>query len=336
MNKDETGELLTRYTLQTPAILPAYSLGTGMATGVHTDNEARIAVSVIFRGLASRVTLLRISFIILFLQTGYGLYGQTFADSLTIASAGWKQQTLKEGVVWRSAHIDDLFQSKQTIQVLEADLDNPGVRVAFAGVSSGLQFTSVFAREAGATAAVNASFFNMKEGGSVTFLRIDNLVINETVGQGGSQTSGALTLKDGREAAILPIPEAGKAEQLGLPNVMVSGPLLLDQGKTVSLDSNAFNRNRHPRTAVALTAGNKLLLITVDGRNARAQGMSLPELAYFLRTYGARYALNLDGGGSTTMYIQGQPDNGVVNFPSDNRQFDHDGERKVASVILVF
>src|SRR5690606_5745271 len=127
---------------------------------------------------------------------------------LIITSAGWKQQTLKEGVVWRSSHIDDLFQSKQTIQVLEVDLDNPGVRVAFAGVSSGLQLTSVFAREAGATAAVNASFFNMKEGGSVTFLRIDNQVVNETVGPGGSRTSGALTLKDDREAAILSIPEA--------------------------------------------------------------------------------------------------------------------------------
>ncbi len=279
---------------------------------------------------------LRISLIVFFLQTGYVLYGQTITDSLTITSAGWKQQTLKDGVVWRSAHFDDLFQSKQAIQVLEADLDNPGVRVAFAGVSSGLQLTSVFAREAGATAAVNASFFNMKEGGSVTFLRIDNQVINETVGQGGSRTNGALTLKNDREAAILPIPEAGTAEQLNLPGVMVSGPLLLDRGTTVPLDSNAFNRNRHPRTAVALTPGNKLLLITVDGRNALAQGMSLPELAYFLRIYGARYALNLDGGGSTTMYIRGQPDNGVVNFPSDNKQFDHKGEREVASVILVF
>src|SRR5690606_19832609 len=110
--------------------------------------------------------LLRISFIVLLLQAGSVLHGQTSADSLIITSAGWEQQTLKDGVVWRSSRINDLFQSKQTIQVLEVDLNNPGVRIALAGVSTGLQLTSVFAREAGAAAAVNASFFNMKEGGS--------------------------------------------------------------------------------------------------------------------------------------------------------------------------
>jgi exopolysaccharide biosynthesis protein len=45
--------------------------------------------------------------------------------------------------------------------------------------------------------------------------------------------------------------------------------------------------------------------------------------------------MNLDGGGSTTMYIKKQSDNGVVNYPSDNKQFDHYGERKVANIIYI-
>jgi exopolysaccharide biosynthesis protein len=43
----------------------------------------------------------------------------------------------------------------------------------------------------------------------------------------------------------------------------------------------------------------------------------------------------MDGGGSTTMWVKNQPDNGVVNYPSDNKKWDHYGERKVANVILV-
>ena len=54
-----------------------------------------------------------------------------------------------------------------------------------------------------------------------------------------------------------------------------------------------------------------------------------------MRWLGADYAINLDGGGSTTLYVEGASDNGVVNHPTDNRKFDNKGERKVANAILV-
>ena len=51
---------------------------------------------------------------------------------------------------------------------------------------------------------------------------------------------------------------------------------------------------------------------------------------------GAEKGLNLDGGGSTTMYVKGEPENGVVNRPSDNREYvDNKGERRVANSILL-
>ena len=61
-------------------------------------------------------------------------------------------------------------------------------------------------------------------------------------------------------------------------------------------------------------------------------GMSLFELGVFLRSLKCQQAINLDGGGSTTMWIKSQ---GVVNYPSDNQRFDHSGERKVANVIVI-
>ncbi len=108
---------------------------------------------------------------------------------------------------------------------------------------------------------------------------------------------------------------------------------------------------RHPRTAICLSgeresgngnAGTKteerassdsrILILVVDGRHEEAVGLGLRELAEVLLSMGCRDAVNLDGGGSSTMYIRGK---GVVNHPSGNRRFDHEGERAVRTVIMI-
>jgi exopolysaccharide biosynthesis protein len=111
--------------------------------------------------------------------------------------------------------------------------------------------------------------------------------------------------------------------------------MLLENGAEVALAKTPFNDNRHPRTCVCITDERQVLLLTADGRNAQALGLSLPELRTLLAELGCRDAVNLDGGGSTTMWIFGQPDKGIVNMPSDNKLFDHFGERKVANAVLI-
>ena len=142
-------------------------------------------------------------------------------------------------------------------------------------------------------------------------------------------------------------------------NVISSAPMLIDDydpvGKTfiqrcgyvegmnlLSLDYENPIRHqgvRHPRTAVALTADNQFLMITVDGRwDGKAEGMSAKELTEFIvKHFNPQYALNLDGGGSTTMCVKGYGDKTthVVNYPTDNEVFDHTGERSVTSHIYV-
>lgn len=91
--------------------------------------------------------------------------------------------------------------------------------------------------------------------------------------------------------------------------------------------SRSFAEMRHPRTAVAKLRDGKFLMITVDGRQPGVSvGMNLQELAEYLLSIGATDAMNLDGGGSTTMFLDGK----VVNTPSDK-----DGERKVSDAIVV-
>lgn len=84
---------------------------------------------------------------------------------------------------------------------------------------------------------------------------------------------------------------------------------------------------RHPRTAVGFNADStKLYLMTVDGRQASSAGMTLTEMGEFMKRFGVENALNLDGGGSTTMVVH----NNVVNSPSDGI-----GERAVANALMV-
>ena len=108
--------------------------------------------------------------------------------------------------------------------------------------------------------------------------------------------------------------------------------LLIFDKKIEKLDATSFTRARHPRTAIGIKADGKIILLTVDGRQANSAGMSLPELTSTMRWLGCVSALNLDGGGSTTLWVA---DKGVINYPSDNKKWDHEGERKVANVVIL-
>ena len=66
-----------------------------------------------------------------------------------------------------------------------------------------------------------------------------------------------------------------------------------------------------------------------------AAGMTMDELADLMKLLRCRDAVNLDGGGSTTMWIRGKPFNGIVNMPCDNRKFDHEGERSLSDILII-
>ncbi len=97
-------------------------------------------------------------------------------------------------------------------------------------------------------------------------------------------------------------------------HIISGGPYLVKNGE-VFVDTSAQRLNsiggRNPRTAIGYTRDNDLILITVDGREGSSVGMTLGELAYFMKSLGCINAINLDGGGSTVMYVNGQ----IVNRP---------------------
>lgn len=118
----------------------------------------------------------------------------------------------------------------------------------------------------------------------------------------------------------------------GIDHILAGGPRLLNQGKVeLTTVDERFQPDiavgRAPRTAVGITASGGVILAVVDGRQSRLSvGLTLPETADFMRELGAQSALNLDGGGSSTMVVEGE----IVNRPSDGR------ERPVSNALLVY
>jgi len=108
------------------------------------------------------------------------------------------------------------------------------------------------------------------------------------------------------------------------------GPCLVKEGKIkITAKEERFRKDitqgRAPRTAIGFTRANELILLVVDGRQKTSAGMTLFELAEFMKNAGCIDAINLDGGGSSTMVVEGE----IVNTPSDLR------ERKVSNAILI-
>ncbi|MDX6405877.1 MAG: hypothetical protein QOH70_3332 [Blastocatellia bacterium] len=116
-------------------------------------------------------------------------------------------------------------------------------------------------------------------------------------------------------------------------SVIGGGPQLIKDGRVAITNAAekilpSFVNDGHPRTAIARLKSGQILLVTVDGRQpGESIGMSLTMLADLLLEFGATEAINLDGGGSTTMVIR----NKLVNKPSDAT-----GERPVSDAVLVY
>jgi hypothetical protein len=117
----------------------------------------------------------------------------------------------------------------------------------------------------------------------------------------------------------------------GQPGAMdvVSGNALILQNGVIQYPVGCTQDvcDRNPRTAIGITATNHVILLVVDGRSPGSTGMTLYQLGKEMKTLGAASAMNLDGGGSATMWIKGL---GVVNHPTDSS-----GERPVSNAIVI-
>ena len=257
------------------------------------------------------------------------LAGQLLPDSLAVPDIKWEYRAIERGVLLKSAETQ-LFNSSQAIYIIDIDTLASEFEFGVAGTDSTL-ITSLYAPTEGALAAVNGTFFNMAEGYNVHYVRVDHSVVAVTEEKEFGVRATGIFMCSG-EAVDIASWGPGKEGAAAVPaeDAIVSGPLLTDDSTDVSLEMTGFNTNRHPRTMVGITCDGHILFIVVDGRQpGYADGMSLFELRALARSLGCTEALNLDGGGSTTLYVAGEGTNGVVNRPSGKT------ERPVPSILFV-
>jgi exopolysaccharide biosynthesis protein len=169
-----------------------------------------------------------------------------------------------------------------------------------------------------AVAGINADFFDMKNGipremewHAGAMLRDTMLPHRGFVG----------VLKNGRvligEKALYEKEKGRLKEALGGDGLLVS------HGRALPQPHNSFGLTRHPRTALGVRGRKKMIFVVVDGRQPDyGNGMPLDELALLMRLLGARCAINLDGGGSSTLVIRDPHRDSLVvrNRPSGGRQ----------------
>ena len=203
---------------------------------------------------------------------------------------------------------------------------------------------SIAARRPGTIAAINAGFFSLETGRPTDFLKVDGEVITGTnrpraavgildVGGTTSLIFDRVTVSTrSKPASYETLLDTSPRDWAKAEDAISGAGLLVLDGRelkdwTVERIATGFETTRHPRTIIGTDAQGDIWLVTVDGRNpALSLGMSFTELQRLSQRLGLRSVLNLDGGGSTTMWVDGR----IVNHPSDAA-----GPRKVSDAILV-
>lgn len=186
--------------------------------------------------------------------------------------------------------------------------------------------TSVMARSAGAILAINGDYYGVQESGYV----LRNGVLYRDTPVSGKEdlvifADGSFRIIREDEISAQSLLEAGAEQILSFgPALVENGEVSVEKGQEVSRAKSG-----NPRTAIGIVGENHYVFVVSDGRTSDSQGLSLYELAEFMQSLGVTTAYNLDGGGSSTLYFNGQ----VVNQPTTNGKKIQ--ERSVSDIVCI-
>ena len=188
--------------------------------------------------------------------------------------------------------------------------------------------TSETAANNNAILAVNGDYYGANTTGYV--IR-NGVVYRDTVREDSSNGDLAI-YKDGSFKIIYE--DQVSADELvkdGVVKLLAFGPSLVENGE-IAVDTNSEvgqSMSSNPRTAIGIIDENHYIIIVSDGRTSESEGLSLYQLAEIMKSYGVKTAYNLDGGGSSTLYFNGQ----VINKPTTNGNTI--SERSVSDIVYI-
>ena len=268
------------------------------------------------------------------------------ADSLRLATAPRDVLSLPKGAEGYTVKAVNLFGSAQTISVIRYSPKRFKTKIV---QPEKLTRLSATASGVNADFGVNAGYWDVRVDKPSTFLKLDGKRIAVTANYEKERVDGLVCLA--KRKVVLDHCKAGEEAKYDkkYKDILASGPVLIDEGKCVDHDAytkgmvdNAGGKpvgafytytQRHPRTAIGTDKRGDVYLVVVDGRSkGNAEGVTITELTKICAWLGMRDAINLDGGGSSSMWTA---EEGTVSYPCRNKKFDHKGERRVSSCVVV-
>ena len=217
-----------------------------------------------------------------------------------------------------------------TIYVADVQINNPAIlKTAFANSSYGKNITaktSTIAKEVNAILAINGDYYGVQESG---YVLKNGTVYRSTA----SKNQEDLVIYEDGSFEIINESNISINELLekGAYNILSFGPALVKNG-TISVgtkDEVDKAMTSNPRTAIGIIDDLHYVFVVSDGRTNSSEGLTLYELAEFMQSIGVKTAYNLDGGGSSTMYFNGE----IVNNPTTNG--NKVSERSVSDIVYI-
>ena len=264
----------------------------------------------------------------------------TVATTSTSTNIATASQAAKTATVTDSSYKDDNISINLTettvnnTQVYIADVtvsSSDYLKTAFAQNSFGTNVTaktSVTAADNDAILAVNGDYYGANSSGYV----IRNGVVYRDTVRENSNNGDLAIYKDGSFKIIYE--DQISAEQLvkdGVINLLAFGPALVENGEIAVGKNQEVGQAMasNPRTAIGIIDENHYIIVVSDGRTSESKGLSLYQMAEVMKSYGVKTAYNLDGGGSSTLYFNGQ----VINKPTTGG--NKISERAVSDIVYI-
>lgn len=242
------------------------------------------------------------------------LPGIEYGERNELAPDVWHRHASDKSVPWE-------------IEIIEIDLTSPAIEIVSIDAISPTKRETLpeLAKRGRAIAAINAGFFDMKTGDSVSYFELDDFVHAHNRPESPPRTTMGFTDCDSQSAIMTLVdphgaPASHAAKWKQVVHAIGGGPGLITNGEfTVTENHEGFGKvnfidKRHPRTAMGFNSKtHRMFWVVVDGRQPEwSVGMDLIELTHFFSDLGCDYAMNFDGGGSTTCVAQGKVINRVA------------------------
>lgn len=260
-------------------------------------------------------------------QVGPGRGGQGSSGSKSNSSSGTVIGTYSDNKSKITVTQYRAYDSNIYVADVEVT-DGTSILSAFANNTYGRNITdttSDMAEENNAVLAINGDYYGARQSGYV----IRNGVVYRNQGSNGEDM---VISKDGSLSFISESDTTTDSLiQKQAWQVLSFGPVLVENGQIAVTENDEVGMAMasNPRTAIGTVAKNHYLFVVSDGRTSESAGLSLYELANFMKSLGATNVYNLDGGGSSTMVFQGE----VVNNPTTNG--NKISERAVSDILYI-